>query len=53
VTRRRLGAIADGGSGNGEMWVEIAASGEDVEGQIREVIEGLGLGRRATVETQG
>ena len=51
VTRRRLGAIADGGSGNGEMWVEIAASAEDAEGQLREIVDAQGIGERTRITT--
>ena len=49
VARRRIGAITDGGSGNGEMWVEIAASGDDAADQLRAVVEEAGLGERAGV----
>jgi hypothetical protein len=49
VTRRRIGAITDGGSGNGEMWVEIAASGDDAADQLRAVVEETGMGKRATI----
>jgi hypothetical protein len=51
VTRRRLGAIADGGSGNGEMWVEIAASADDAEGQLREIVDAQGIGGRTRITT--
>lgn len=53
ITRQRIGAITDSGSGNGTMWIEIAAAGEDAEGQIREALETVGLSARATVEAKG
>ena len=50
IARRRIGAITDGGSGDGVMWIEIAASdGEAADDQIREAIEAAGLAGRAGV----
>src|ERR1700686_4304419 len=42
ITRRGIGAITDGGSGDGVMWVEIAAVGENAAQQIQEVLEARG-----------
>jgi hypothetical protein len=51
IARRRIGAITDGGSGNGLMWFEIAAGQSDTaEQQIREAVETVGLSDRATIE---
>src|SRR5258708_5597060 len=50
ITRRRIGAITDGGSGEGVMWIEIAAGdGEAAEHESREAIEAAGLAGRARI----
>jgi hypothetical protein len=50
IARRRIGAITDGGSGNGEMWIDIAAGESDTaEQQIREAVEAAGVGDRSTI----
>jgi hypothetical protein len=52
ITRRGIGAITDGGSGEGVMWVEIAAGSETSapEAEIRKAVEAAGLAERASVE---
>ena len=50
IARRRIGAVTDGGSGEGVMWIEIAApDGEVVEKQIREAIDAAGLSARSAI----
>jgi len=50
ITRRRIGAVTDGGSGEGVMWIEIAAgNAEAAEEQTREAIDAAGLAGRASV----
>lgn len=52
VTRRGIGAVTDGGSGDGVMWVVIAAACDDAaaaEAGIREAIGAAGLTERASL----
>ena len=51
IARRGIGAITDGGSGDGVMWVEIAAGGESESPhrQFQEAIDATGLTERASV----
>jgi hypothetical protein len=51
ITRRGIGAITDGGSGDGVMWVEIAVgTSQPAEEQIHDAIAATGLAERAGVE---